>query len=383
MVRMHTDAEDYHANMEYIESDIMDRVLSAVSGVDFGSFSEKDVKYAISADRLDANDFAALLSPAADGLLENIAVRAKKETFEHFGNSVNLFTPLYVSNHCDNGCVYCGFSMNNKIHRAVLSMDEVETEMKKISESGLTEILLLTGESRKISDVRYIADAVGIATRYFRSIGAEVYPLNTEEYSLLHDAGADYITVFQETYNPEKYAELHPFGPKRIFSYRFNTQERALRGGMRGVSFGALLGLDDFRKDALACGLHAYMIQRKYPHAEISMSLPRLRPYIHGTYDAESVSERELLQVALAYRLFLPFAGQTISSRESPKFRDNIVGLTATRISAGVSVGIGGHAEEKKGDEQFNISDQRNVSEIRQALANRGLQPIFNDYVRV
>jgi len=294
-----------------------------------------------------------------------------------------MFTPLYVSNYCDNGCVYCGFSRNNKINRAKLSEDEIRTEMKKIAETGLAEILILTGESRKMSNVEFIGECVKEATEHFRTVGIEVYPLNTDEYRFLRECGADYVTVFQETYDQAKYSELHPFGPKRVFSYRFNAQERALMGGMRGVAFGSLLGLGDFRKDALACGIHAYLLQRKYPHAEISFSLPRLRPFANGKYSAETVSEKNLFQIALAYRIFMPFAGQTISSREGPVFRDLIVTLSATRISAGVSVGIGGHAEEKKGDEQFNISDPRSVEEIRKALIDKGLQPVFNDYVRV
>jgi 2-iminoacetate synthase len=255
--------------------------------------------------------------------------------------------------------------------------------MANIAGSGLAEILILTGESRKMSDVEFIGDCVRSASEHFRNIGLEVYPLNVDEYSYLHGCGADYVTVFQETYDPVRYEKLHPFGPKRIFSYRFNAQERALMGGMRGVAFGALLGLGDFRKDALACGIHAYLLQRKYPHAEMSFSMPRLRPFVNGRYSSEAVSERSLLQIALAYRMFMPFAGQTISSRESPAFRDNIVALSATKISAGVSVGIGGHAEEKKGDEQFDISDPRDVRQIRRALTEKGLQPVFNDYVRV
>jgi 2-iminoacetate synthase len=383
MTKKFTDAEEYYAHMEPIESDIMERTLSYVSGIDFSSFTEKDVKNTLNGNRLDIDGFASLLSPAAEAFIEEMAHRAREEKQRYFGNSVNLFTPLYTSNYCDNGCLYCGFSRNNKIHRAILSQNDIESEMEKIAESGLTEILILTGESRKMSDISFIKDCVKTASQYFRNVGVEVYPLNVSEYRELHENGADYVTVFQETYDPKRYAEIHPFGPKRVFSYRFDSQERALMGGMRGVAFGALLGLSDFRKDVFACGIHAYLLQRKYPHAEISFSLPRLRPFINGGYSAETVSERDLLQIALAYRIFMPFAGQTISSRESPVFRDNIVGLSATKISAGVSVGIGGHAEDKKGDEQFNISDPRNVEEIRKALTERGLQPVFNDYVRV
>ena len=365
-----------------IKSDIMERTLSHTAELSSCSFSEKEVMNALGKDRLGVEDLAALLSPAAGVFLEEMAQRAREETQRYFGNSVSLFTPLYLSNYCDNGCLYCGFSKNNDIRRAKLSFEEAESEMSKVAGSGLAEILILTGESR-MSPVPFIGQCVKMAAKHFKNVGLEIYPLDTFEYKYLHECGADYVTIFQETYDPVKYAEVHPSGPKSNFLRRFNSQERALLGGMRGVAFGALLGLGDFRKDALACGIHAYLIQRKYPHAEISFSLPRLRPFANGSYSAETVSERQLLQIALAYRIFMPFSGQTISSRESPSFRDNIVGLSATKISAGVSVGVGGHAEEKKGDDQFDISDPRCVEEIRKTLTERGLQPVFNDYVRV
>ena len=382
MTRMWTDAEDYHSGMEAIDSDIMDTVLSEVKGFDPSSYTESDVRRALSGDP-GIEGFAALLSPAAGDMLEEIAVRAREETRKHFGNSVCMFTPIYTSNYCQNNCVYCGFNIHNKIRRACLTPDEVDIEMAAIAKSGLKEILILTGESRTRSDVDYIGMCVEKASEYFSTIGIEVYPMNTEEYRFLQERGADYVTVFQETYDPERYAELHLAGPKRIFSYRFNAQERAIRAGMRGVAFGALLGLGDFRRDAFACGLHAYNLQRRYPHAEISFSLPRFRPFINNEDRVNQVHEPQLLQVSMAYRLFMPFAGQTISTRERPGFRDNIVGLTATKISAGVSVGIGEHSGTEHGDGQFVISDPRGVDEIADSLRRNGLQPVMTDYVRL
>jgi len=382
-MKEYTDVEEYFDTMEHIESDVMDKVLDLMKRYDPSAYTAKDVVNAIAKERLDIDDFGALLSPAATPYLEKIAIKAKDETAKHFGNSRCMFTPIYTSNYCENRCVYCGFNTDNDIHRAKLTIEEVDKEMTKIAESGLTEILILTGESRTKSDITYIGDCVKTAAKHFSSIGLEVYPMNSDEYHYLRECGADYVTVFQETYDHKRYSELHLGGPKRVFSYRFNAQERALIGGMRGVAFGALLGLGDFRKDAFACGIHAYFLQRKYPHAEISYSLPRLRPFINNEEDTNQVHEKELLQTALAYRLFMPFAGETISTRECPKFRNNIVTLCATKISAGVCVGIGGRAEEEKGDEQFEISDPRNVEEVRKALVERGLQPVFNDYVRV
>jgi len=383
MTRMIMDAEEYHDNMQDVGDDILKKVMETTGTYDPCSFSAGDVARALSKNRLDPADFGALLSPAADRFLEEMASRAKMETETHFGNSKCMFTPIYTSNYCTNECVYCGFNRTNKIHRAKLSPEEVDGEMAAIAGTGLTEILILTGESREKSDVDYIGECVRIAARHFSSIGVEVYPMNSDEYRHLRDCGADYVTVFQETYDPVRYGELHLAGPKRVFSYRFNAQERALMGGMRGVAFGALLGLGDFRKDAFSCGLHAYYLQRKYPYAEISFSLPRLRPFINNEEDTNQVRERQLLQVAMAYRIFMPFAGETISTRECPEFRDNIIGLCATKISAGVCVGIGGRKGEEKGDEQFEISDPRTVDQIRRRLNELGLQPVFNDYVRV
>ncbi len=377
------DAEAYHDTMEHIDSDVINKVLNTAESLSYITYTEKDVLRALDKDRIDLEDFAALLSPAAEKYIEAIAARARDETRRHFGNSVCMFTPIYTSNYCTNQCVYCGFNCKNDIHRAKLTIDEVDKEMKSIASTGLTEILILTGESRKMSDIGYIGDCVKTATKYFSSIGLEVYPMNSEEYRYLRDCGADYVTVFQETYDPARYAELHISGPKRVFSYRFNAQERALMGGMRGVAFGALLGLGEFRKDALTCGIHAYMIQRKYPHAEISFSLPRLRPCISNGEDNNPVHEKDLLQVALAYRILMPFAGETISTRENMDFRNGIVNLCATKISASVCVGIGGRGSKEKGDEQFDISDHRTVAEVRKALLDEGLQPVFNDYVRV
>ncbi len=267
-----------------------------------------------------------------------------------------------------------------------LDYDQIEKEMSAIASAGLEEVLILTGESRSASDVEYIGEACRLSKKYFKMTGLEVYPVNSDEYKYLHECGADYVTVFQETYNPEVYGKCHPSGNKRVYPYRINAQERALMGGMRGVGFAALLGLADFRKDAYAVGIHAELIQRKYPHAEIAFSCPRLRPTItNRSLNPRSVSERSLLQIMAAWRIFMPFASMTISTREKPLFRDNAVKIAATKISAGVSTGIGGHSVEieEKGDDQFIISDSRTVSEVCAAIKASGLQPVMNDYVYV
>lgn len=371
--------------MEQIDSDMLDSVISAMNTYDYTKYTDRDVRAALGKDSLSPEDFAALLSPAAEPFLEEMAQRAKVETRKHFGNSIALFTPLYIANYCENYCIYCGFNCHNKIRRAKLTIEEVEKEMQAIAETGLQEVLILTGESRKMSDVDYIAAACASAKKYFKVVGVEVYPMNSDEYAKLHKSGADFVTVFQETYNSDKYETLHLEGHKRVFPYRFYAQERAIMGGMRGVGFAALLGLDDFRKDAFATGMHAYLLQKKYPHAEIAFSCPRLRPIINNDkINPKDVHEPQLLQVICAYRIFMPFASITISTREDARFRNNIIQIAATKISAGVDVGIGGHSDgEKKGDEQFEISDGRNVDEIFKAIEDAGLQPVMSDYIYV
>ena len=380
-----TDHMKYTDDMEAIDSDIMDRVIAEMNSYDADIYTAKDVKEALAAETCSVDNFKALLSPAALPFLEEIAQKAQKETRKHFGNSVAIFTPLYIANYCENYCVYCGFNCHNKIKRAQLNAEEIEKEMQAIAETGLEEVLILTGESPNKSSVEYIGEACKIAKIYFKLIGLEVYPMDSKDYAYLHECGADFVTVFQETYNSDKYKTLHLGGRKRIFPYRLNAQERAIMGGMRGVGFAALLGLDDFRKDALATGMHAYLLQKKYPHAEIAFSCPRLRPIINNDkINPKDVHEPQLLQIICAYRIFMPFASITISTRECERFRDNIIQIAATKISAGVNVGIGGHSqEEEKGDEQFEISDGRSVDEIYHMIEDNGMQPVMTDYIYV
>ena len=376
----------YLLDMQNIGSDIMDQVIDAMEHYDYAKYTAEDVKRALAHSERTPEDFQALLSPAALPFLEEIAQAAQIETKKHFGNSVYMFTPIYIANYCENYCIYCGFNCHNKIHRARLTPEEIEKEMAAIAATGLQEILILTGESPTMSTVEYIGEACKIAQKYFKVIGLEIYPVNSDQYAYLHACGADYVTVFQETYNSDKYETLHLAGHKRIFPYRVNAQERALMGGMRGVGFAALLGLDDFRKDAFATGYHAYLLQRKYPHAEIAFSCPRLRPIINNDrINPMDVHERQLLQVVCAYRLFMPFASITVSTRECERVRDHLVDIAATKISAGVSTGIGSHVEdiEDKGDDQFEIADGRSVDEIYHALLQHKLQPVMSDYIYV
>ncbi|MDE6426679.1 MAG: 2-iminoacetate synthase ThiH, partial [Ruminococcus sp.] len=387
-----TNHMEYVDGMEKIDSDICDKIISAMNDYDYNIYTPKDIRKALQHERCTVEDLKALLSPSAESFLEEMAEKARLETRKHFGNTVYLFTPLYIANYCENYCVYCGFNCYNDIKRMKLNTEQIEKEMKVIADSGMEEILILTGESRSVSGVEYIGEACKLARKYFRMVGLEIYPLNTDEYKYLHECGADYVTVFQETYDSIRYEQLHLMGHKRVFPYRVDAQERALMGGMRGVACSALLGLSDFRKDALASALHVYYLQRKYPHAEISLSCPRLRPIINNDrINPLDVHEKQLCQVLCAYRIFLPFCNITVSSRESESFRNGIVKICATKVSAGVSTGIGDHESKytgkennsAQGDEQFEINDSRSFSQMYKDMSAEGLQPVLNDYIYV
>ena len=369
------------SELEIRNPDVISRVIAASDAA--------YVERALSVDSLNENDFLSLLSPAAAGMLERIAHRAHDVTLRYFGRTVELFTPLYLSNYCVNGCVYCGFNARNGIPRGRLSYEEAVREGECIAATGLRHVLLLTGESPVESPVGYIAECVGRLRNRFDSVSVEVYPLDAEEYERLVAAGCDGVTLFQETYDRTLYADVHPSGPKRDFKWRLDAPERACAAGMRTVSVGALLGLGPWRSEVFMTGLHAAWLRRKYPDVSIGISLPRMRPHA-GCYDPlnetnalNAVSDREFVQILLALRLFLPNVSITISTRENPRMRDNLVGLGMTRMSAGVSTGIGGRSTEEKGSEQFDISDTRSVDEVCAMLESKGYQPVLKDWVRL
>lgn len=384
------DVMTYREGMDELDPTTLHTVLDAVKDYDPTVYAAEDVERALAQDECSLDDFKALLSPAAEPYLEQMAHKARDITRARFGNSVSLFTPLYIANYCENGCVYCGFNCGNKIKRGALSHEELIHEMDTIAATGLQDILILTGESKKMSDVKWIGEAIKLAAERFTTVGIEIYPANIADYEYLHECGADFVTVFQETYQPEKYAEVHLRGNKRSLPYRFYAQERALMGGFRGAGFGALLGLsDNFRKDAFAVGLHIELTQQKFPEADLAISVPRIRPYVNeeesGAQLSDAVHETQLLQIMCAQRIYHPQLSMTISTRERQGFRDAAVGICATKISAGVHVDVGGHDEDNSTntDEQFHISDERSVSEVHQALIDMGLQPVYTDFIHV
>lgn len=332
-------------------------------------------------DNLRPQDFLLLLTPTARGLLENMARRAHDLTLRYFGRAVNIFTPLYISDVCTNQCRYCGFNARNKQPRRHLNETEILAEATAIARQGFQHVLLLTGDARHLSSPDYIANAARAIKPLFASVGVEVYAMSEEEYRQLAEAGVDSMTMFQETYNPQRYDWLHPAGPKRDYAWRLAAPERAARAGMRSLGIGALLGLEPFEQDAFATGLHGWWLQRHYPGVELSVSIPRICPH-EGSFAVEhAVDDTHLAQYVMALRCFLPRAGITCSSRETAFMRDHLVPLGVTRVSAGVSTAVGGRAtEDLHNPGQFEISDSRSLAQMTAALAENGYQAVLKDW---
>jgi 2-iminoacetate synthase len=350
---------------------------------DFNAVTPALVEKALTKETLNLSDLGALLSPVAANYLEPMALKAQDLTRRFFGLNIALFTPLYLANYCQNQCLYCGYNQLNTVKRGVLTTQEIQRELLAIKQTGLKDVLLLTGESRAKSGPDYINEALRIAARDFPMVGLEVYPLTTLEYAAAYAAGADYVCVYQETYDPILYDKLHPKGPKKDYNWRLGAPERALDAGIRQVGLGALLGLGDFRPDVLALGAHGQYLSHKFPASEIAYSTPRLRPAPGANDHFTVVSEKELGQIIFALRIFSPSFGISLSTRERAFYRDNLIGLGVTRLSAGVKTSVGGHSGEAEGSEQFLKSDDRGVDQVRKAIKAKGHQPVFTDYARL
>ncbi|MDO8536255.1 MAG: 2-iminoacetate synthase ThiH [Candidatus Omnitrophota bacterium] len=352
----------------------------------FDSLSNIDINRAIDPGEGSIKDLISLLSPAAESSLETMAARSRDLTLKYFGRTIQLYTPMYLSNYCENRCLYCGFNASNKIERRSMSPEEVEKEAQFISATGLRHILILTGESRSMSPVSYIKESVKILKRYFSSISLEVYPLSESEYSELISEGVDGLTIYQEVYDKRIYNAMHPLGPKNDYVFRLDTPERGARAGMRNVNIGVLLGLNDWRREVFSMALHAKYLQDKLPDVDIGVSVPRIRPQVGGFKASCVVTDKNIVQIILALRIFLPRLGITVSTRESAILRENLVPLGITRMSAGSTTRVGGHTIEKTGSEdngQFEISDRRSVDEIKTSLEKKGYQAVFKDWMHI
>ncbi|PZD96191.1 2-iminoacetate synthase ThiH [Paenibacillus sambharensis] len=348
------------------------------------AFTIQDVRAVLRKSKLDTMDYAALLSPAAGHILEELAQAAHDLTVQHFGYAMQLFTPLYLADHCVNHCVYCSFSVTNEFQRSKLSAEQAAAEAQAISQTGIRHLLLLTGESPQATPLPYLVDCVKAVKPYCSSIGIEVNPMDTEAYAELTAAGVDSLTIFQEVYDEDVYKSVHLKGPKRMFKYRLDAPERGCRAGMRSVTIGALLGLNSWREEAFHTGMHARYLQQRYPSTDIAIAVPRLRPHLGGFAPRDPVRDRELVQAMAAYRIFLPRCGITLSTRERTAFRNRLIPLGVTKMSAGASTSVGGHTGCNPDQiSQFEISDERSAAELCEDLIQRHYQPVMQDWLQL
>ncbi len=338
------------------------------------------VQEAMASRELSMADFAALISPAASSLLENMAQKSQQKTLSRFGNTMQMYVPMYLSNECQNICTYCGFSYDNKIARIRLSDAQILQEAEIIKSYGYDHVLLVTGEANRTVGIDYIEHAVRILRPHFSNISIEVQPMEEEEYVRLHDAGVYAVLVYQETYTEEKYKLHHPKGKKSNFQYRIETPERLGKAGIHKIGLGVLLGLEDWRIDSFYCALHLSYLRKKYWKTKFSLSFPRLRPASNVPLHDQLISDRELVQLICAWRLFDENLELSISTRESDTFRDNIISLGITSISAGSKTNPGGYAAEPEALEQFEISDDRSPQEIAEMIRSKGYEPVWKDW---
>lgn len=339
----------------------------------------RKIESILAKDTLSELDFLALLSDTAKAFREPMAKKASDITRRHFGSSVVIFTPIYISNICDNVCAYCSFARQHRIERRRLSLDEVRSESVAIAKTGIRHILALTGESRRASGIDYLTESLRVIKNEFSTVGIEIYPLTVKEYAECVDAGADALTLYQETYDEAAYAALHRGGPKEDYRFRLDAPERACLGGMRAATIGALMGLANRDSEAFFTGMHARYLQKNFPSVEVSVSFPRIRP-LAGEFTAPyPVSDSRFVQVLLATRIFLHSVGITVSTRETGQFRDNVLPLGVTKMSAGVSTAVGGRLAEPS-TAQFEIADRRSVEELKADLLTRGFQPVMQDW---
>lgn len=318
--------------------------------------------------------------------IEDLAQRARAVAVRFLGRAVSIYAPLYLSNFCDNRCVYCGFNREMGIERKKLTPGEIHSEMAKVAASGIRNILLLTGDSRTMSPVEYIKSAVNAAKTYFPSISLEVYPMEVDEYRELFMAGVDGVTVYQETYNKERYRQLHIAGKKADYEYRYETPERIAKSGIRTISMGVLLGLSEVSEDIYRLFIHLEWLEKKYPGVEYSLSFPRLIPLKDSAGDYFEVSDAALIKLICLARILFPRIGVNLSTRERAHIRNHALPLGVTRISAASRTSVGGyslrHCEDHE-DPQFEIMDTRSVAEIVTMLRQQGFDPVFTDWRRI
>ena len=341
-----------------------------------------DVEHAISAKNRNLEDFKALISPAASDYLEQMAGISQQLTTKRFGHTVQMYVPLYLSNECNNICTYCGFSYDNKVKRRTLSAMEIMQEVAAIKEMGYEHVLLVTGEANQTVHVEYFKQVLDLIKPRFAQVSMEVQPLDTSDYQQLIPHGLTTVLVYQETYHQEDYKKHHPKGKKSNFEYRLETPDRLGQAGIHKMGLGVLIGLEDWRTDSFFTALHLSYLEKQYWQSKYSLSFPRLRPFSGGLEPKVVMNDRELVQLICAYRLFNEELELSISTRESPEFRNNIIKLGITSMSAGSKTNPGGYAVAPESLEQFEISDERSANEMAKIITAQGYEPVWKDWDR-
>ncbi|WP_299810225.1 2-iminoacetate synthase ThiH [uncultured Shewanella sp.] len=344
------------------------------------SSTAADVEHALQRPSGDVDSLLALLSPAAEPYLEQMAQQAVALTRQRFGASIGMYIPLYLSNLCANECDYCGFTMSNKIKRKTLTESEIKNEMGLIKAMGYDSILLVSGEHESKVGVPYFKQILPLVTKQFSHVAMEVQPLEASDYTELVAEGLDAVMLYQETYNPVTYSDHHTRGKKKDFAYRLESPDRVARAGVDKIGLGVLLGLDDWRLDALLMGHHLDYMEKTYWRSRYSISLPRLRPCTGGVTPKVELTDKGLVQMICAFRLFNQQLEISLSTRETPKLRDNLFGLGVTHVSAGSSTQPGGYVEPNTELDQFEISDERTPQVVAKAMLERGLNPVWKDW---
>ncbi|MBC6998327.1 2-iminoacetate synthase ThiH [Cytophaga sp. FL35] len=342
--------------------------------------TEQEVTAVLRKEKIDLQDFKALISPAAALFLEEMAQRSHELTKKRFGNTIQMYLPLYLSNECQNICTYCGFSMTNKIPRKTLTDQEIIQEAEHIKKLGYDHVLLVTGEASKKVGVSYIKNAIELLKPYFSNISMEVQPLDQEEYELLANAGLYAVLVYQETYHEATYKMHHPKGKKSNFNYRLDTPDRLGKAGIHKIGIGALYGLEDWRVDSFYTALHLKYLQKTYWKTKYSISFPRLRPHQGEVQPKLEMTDADLVQLICAYRLLDEDVELSMSTRESENFRNNIIKLGITSISAESKTNPGGYSVAPQSLEQFEISDERPTQTIADVIRKQGYEPVFKDW---
>ena len=344
------------------------------------SSTAADVERALQSPAGDVDSLLALLSPAAEPYLEKMAQQSAALTRQRFGASIGMYIPLYLSNLCANECDYCGFTMSNKIKRKTLTDSEIKDEMRLIKTMGYDSILLVSGEHETKVGVPYFKQMLPLIRKEFSHVAMEVQPLEEQDYKELVAEGLDAVMLYQETYNPVTYSEHHTRGKKRDFVYRLESPDRVARAGVDKIGLGVLLGLDDWRLDALLMGHHLDYMEKTYWRSRYSISLPRLRPCTGGVLPKVELTDKGLVQMICAFRLFNQQLEISLSTRETPKLRDNLFRLGITHVSAGSSTQPGGYVEPNSELDQFEISDERSPQVVANAMLERGLNPVWKDW---